>query len=571
MSYHDFHARRGYRGFGASNPVVDLQATIQGKLPPVAGGMPLPDPQATLNQIIQTSPTASSIASDWAPALDAVASVGVNFGDISKSPGKAVEVMMGALPTVLDAAGVGGTAADIASIAQGFAPQVGALIDGHPGPLVLAGIKTGAAYGCKELGIPPDIGNITIDAIMSGEISDETLIAAGGMGGAVGGSAICSLIGIPPCIGGYIGGLAGKFVGGAIADILHIGMSKAERERLRQERLKLESAIRGQLNSMRQAYVNLISASRAAWWAKFDHVVDNVSLQWQALECAGLPPQKPIQYARFPLLWQGRGTVNPWFVYPFNKSGCTRPINQNLSRGTGCLNAKGILANVTEGGCPEPYGCPYPTFPYTFGAGAAIDERVLQAFAAYDVWWVPDSDRKAIDDQWLEILAKPDSRPHDSGVANHAAMYGLTWTQAIANRSEQKKSCSSHACRVGVDNDVAKMMGWYKDDLTATAAQALSLDGVNAALLRITGDLTTTAGIYAAAASANAMRSAMAQKNLLAAVAKTKSDAELIVRLNREYKESIQSGKRKNGLINYGMLAAGVLLAGGAMYATRKS
>src|SRR5689334_15331929 len=108
MSYFDF------RGLGAdASAILDVGAQIQGKLPPIPGGLPLPDPSATLGQILASSPTASSIASDWGPVLGAVGNV--PFDDITKSPGKAVDVMMTALPSVLDAAGIGGTAADIAA------------------------------------------------------------------------------------------------------------------------------------------------------------------------------------------------------------------------------------------------------------------------------------------------------------------------------------------------------------------------------------------------------------------------------------------------------------------------
>src|SRR6185295_11573445 len=243
-----------YTGFG-SEASINVSAVINGKIPPIAGGLPLETLKETLDQIVASSPAIQQVKQDWGPAMDIAGKLNIPYGDIAKNPSLAVQFMMGALPTLLEAAGIDGAPADIAAVASGFAPQIGALARGHTTPLVMAGIKTGAAYGCRELGIPPDIGNITIDAVLAGELTDKTLVAAGGLGGAIGGSALCSLIGVPPCIGGYIGGFAGKLAGGALAGVLSIGGGKAEREAKRAERAKLEAAIRGQLDSIRQQYV----------------------------------------------------------------------------------------------------------------------------------------------------------------------------------------------------------------------------------------------------------------------------------------------------------------------------
>lgn len=552
------------RGLGLSAN-LNIQAEIQGKLPPIPGGMPMALPSDTLNQIIQSSPAASSIASDWGPALDAVASSGIRPEDIAKSPGKATQVMITALPMVMDAAGIGGTPSDIAQVAAGFAPQVGQLIDGKPGPLVLAGIKTGAAYGCKELGIPPDIANITIDSIAEGEISQKTLEAAGGLGGAVGGAALCSLIGIPPCIGGFVGGQAGKLLGGALSDLLHIGIGKADREAQRQARLKLESAMRGELSALRTAYINMTLGARGTWWANLDHIIDNVSMQWQAIECAGFPPNPsgdtPVTYGRMPLLWSGIGTVNPFFLYPFSASTCARPLNQNLSRGTGCLNSKGLLSSVTELGCRQPYGCPYPSFP-ALGAGD-WEERVVQALAAYDIWWVPPPGRKAIDDQWASLFPVPDARPRDPNVYAHVRHN--TWVGYLANLTETRGKCTTNRCKAPLDQEHGRTLEWYKSDLAMTSAEALSMEAISAAMMRISGDLATTAGIYAAAGAINANRTALAQGNLSRALAKQKDDASLIMRENGNLSKAIAHGRHVNSITNYGMLAMGALLLGKAV------
>jgi hypothetical protein len=530
---------------------ISVGVNIKSQVPQVPGMPALATPTDTLNQIMASSPDVASIEGDWAPAIDAAAKIGMPSSEVMKDPGKAASYMVTALPIVMDAAGVKGTGADIAQVAAGFAPQVGALVDGHPGPLVVAGIKTGAAYGCQQLGIPPDIGNITIDAIASGEFSDQTLIAAGGLGGAVGGSALCSLIGIPPCVGGFVGGAAGKFVGGFVSSALHIGRSSDEKKAAREAARKLEAQAASELNSVRQQYAAMLLPSRGTWWAKFDNIIDNFSLQWQALECN-------ITHVRFPLLWSGTGNVNPFFVYPYQASLCARAPNKNLSKGTGCLNSKGILSTVTERGCPEPYGCPYPTFP-TIGSDPTT-ERVLQAFAAYDIWWAPPENRQPIDQAWVDSLPKPNDRPRDQTLAHRGIFAGRTWAEGIAALISGKNGCTTHACRVQSDKNLALGFAQYKAELTAVATEALSLDGVTAAAMRIAGDMTSSAGIYYAAQQINANRSSVINRDYTRLLAASKDHADLIMSENAKLKKAIDTGVILNRVVNYGVLGVGATL-----------
>lgn len=542
--------------------VLNVGASINSSAPQVPGMPALSTPTDTMNQIMASSPDAKSVEGDWAPAMDAAASIGMPNAEMMGDPGKATAFMMQAMPTVMQAAGITGPAADIAQVASGFAPQVGALVDGHPGPLVMAGIKTGAAYGCQELGIPPDIGNITVDAIAAGEFSEETLIAAGGLGGAVGGSALCSLVGIPPCIGGFVGGTAGKLVGGFVGSALNVGRSSADKKAAREAQKALEAQAAGQLASIRAQYVDMVRANRGVWWAKFDNVIDNFSLQWQALECN-------ITRVRFPLLWSGTGTVNPYFLYPYAASTCARPPNRNLSKGTGCLNSKGLLSVVTESGCPEPYGCPYPTFP-TIGSDP-YNERVLQAFAAYDIWWVPPESRSAIDQLWLDSLPKPNDFPTDPTTRHRGIFAGKTWTEGIADLQAGKNGCTTHACRVRSDSEMALGFSAYKAALSAVVAEALSLDGVNAAAMRIAGDMTSTAGIYYAAQKINANKSAAINKDYPKLLAQSKTDSSLIIAENTKLKKAIDGGRVINSAVNYGALGIGAILLAGAIARSRRS
>ena len=535
---------------------------IQSSLPQMPGMPPITSPEKSARQIIESSPIAEDIASDWGPAIGIAGKIGIPSEKVMNDPGAAVTFMMQAMPVVLEAAGISGDALDYVTMASKFAPEIGALVDGRPKPIVFGLVKTGAAYGCQQLGIPPELGTATIDVIRAGEISDETFEAAGGMGGAIGGSALCSLVGIPPCIGGFAGGIAGKAVGGFVASLGHIGSSKAEKDKERAERQRLEAQITGELNAIRRGYEDAIRQWRPSWWAQVDGVIDGFNAQWQALECGD--PAHGAVGTRFPLLWSGQGTVNPYFVYPYSSSTCTVPINRNLSRGTGCLNSKGLLVGMVESGCPQPYGCPYPGLPVQ-GAPNAFAARVIQAFAAYDIWWVPPEGRDQINQGWVDYLSKPNERPIDPTTRNRGMFAGKTWTQGIADVTAAKSKCSTHACRVQADKDLSLGYNAYKSELAAKFAEAVSLEHINAAALRISTDLTSSAATYAAAQQINASRSAAIQGGYGKLLASQTQNATLIIKKNQDLLRARTHGRLINRVVNYGALALGGALLVGAL------
>jgi hypothetical protein len=549
---------------GASLDVSSYIGGSAGQQALSAGGAALTQ-SGTLSQITSTVPGASDVASDWGPAIGLASKAATNFPSFQKDPGKAVAYGLQTIPGILNAAGVSGAPADIAAVAAGLAPQVGALIDGHPGPVVMAGIKSGTAYACQQLGISPELGIVTVDQIGDilkyGEINNQTLEAAGGLGGAAGGAALCSLIGVPPCIGGFLGGIAGKAVGGAIGSIFHIGGGKQAREEKQREWQAAASQFSGELDAIRAQYSALLVAMRGTWWSGFDSLVNTLSLQWTGLECS-------MAYSRFPLLWSGQGNVNPYFIHPYNQSLCTIPINRNLARGTGCLDSNGILSSVTATGCMQPYGCPYPTFP-TIGAEDQYSERVVQALASYDIWWQPDDgrSRQAIDQMWVDSLATGSSQPNDPTVRQHQR--NESWVSWLADEATAQKTCKSSSCKNTFQNEINTTIGSYRDDLDETMKEATAFDGVQAALARIIGDLCTTAGIYAAAVQINANQSALIKGDLSQAVARQQVDSDLIIQMNTKYASAARTGRYMNTAINYAMLAAGGALLGHALWRRR--
>jgi hypothetical protein len=557
------HIPRAISGFGATTE-ASASASASGS------ASVSETPSESYANIIGTAPTADQIQADWQPAMDAVAKYKMEpTGDIDKN----VQFMMSAMPMIVTA--IGGknveTTQALAMFANGTSPELTAVMHGDVKPMAIIALKAGAAYGCSYIGIPPELGMVTVDVLKDGEITDKDFEAAGGVGGAIGGAALAGFFGVPPSIGGFVGGKVGQLAGGVVADSLKIGGGRAEREAKRKERLAAEAIVRGELTAIRAQFSDMISLKRGEWWSFFDRVVETFGMQWQNLECAA--------FTRFPLLWEGGNGGMPFFDHPYDASTCTRPINKNLSRGIACLNTKSLLpfrslvqnprrpAGEKYVDCKMPIGCPYPSFP-PLGA-SEWSERVTQAFAAYDIWWQPSPERGPIDEAWVNALPTPDQRPRDAAMLR--SMGGLSWTAFIAKRSSEKKGCKSHACRVNVDHDIGIAIDAYKAELSAVADAALSFEAINAAAMRIAGDMTRTAGIYAAAVKISASKLELRRGDLDRVLARSKADAELIRKSAGDLQRALEHGQRMNRLVNYGMLVAGGALFAGSLIKVARS
>lgn len=636
-----------YVSFG-SDAVAEAKANLALLKP---GGPPMPTPADTFNQILASSPIAADVSAAWAPINDAVKGASAlppNFyEEIQKDPkaaaNAAVSGLAQTLPDVLGNIGIDpGSYGD--QMLTAAAGNLGTLAKGDAAPLLHAAIATSASYACQSIGIPPQLGTLAVDTVWNGQITSGTLEAAGAVAGSIAGAALGSYVGIPPVIGAFVGSILGKSVGDVVADVFGIG-GKEARDAMRSEWASVASSIEGQMNGVRDQYINLLIAHRGEYWATFDRIIDNISYQWQSFECN-------FAHSRFPLLWSGNSNVNPFFLYKYTPSLCGQPINQNLSRGTGCLNTNGILPNITGGGCGAIYGCPYPQFP-DMGTNDPYRERVVQAFAAYDIWWVPPEQRQAIDQQWVQYFAQPGdvspdlkwnthvmnvyaaqkaqayeiyhtsapvsaegtafARRVDSMTAGMKQMLpqgfdktgktdaqiwdacppsvprGISWRQKDWNSQRQawttkdvplgcalipyddwmtywasyRLHCSALApnnpkkCEAMCDAEAKSTLTVFQAQLMTTMEAALDLRSIQAAAVRIAGDLVSSGAVYAGAAKVNADRSNLIQGNLTKAFAQNASDQALVLKKNAEMVNAVRYGRTKNTLINGAMLMAG--------------
>ena len=184
-------------------------------------------------------------------------------------------------------------------------------------------LATCAAFNaCKQLGIPPEIGTLTVESLSDGELTDRDVMAMGGLAGGLAGSYLGSMIGIPPQLGGFVGGYLGKMLGSGLSDVLGIGGgSSARAERRRQDRER-RRAVRGMLEQVRGQYQNLIvPLVRQMYWMVFDNSLVQIENQWQKSECDAR--------ARFPILWGAAGGLvglprdaDPFLRYTFDGSRC---------------------------------------------------------------------------------------------------------------------------------------------------------------------------------------------------------------------------------------------------------
>lgn len=419
--------------------------------------------------------------------------------------------------------------------------------------------KTVAIAACKQLGIPPEIGTATLDALSDGEFTSSDVESIGGVAGGMGGTFVCGLIGLPPQLGGYLGSYAGKIVGGLVSDVLDIGGGKAEREERRRQRDQARAAVRKELNSIRGQYQSMVvPLVRTLYWETFDNMLEDLENFWEKTECTTgvegvLPP------VRFPLLWGASGLgqgldarAMPFLRYQYDGSRCP-PQNYSLERPAGqCVSFTKPVAPGLATGCPSMFGCPYPVLP-PLGAGGA--ERVAQAFAAYNVWWLQPGNRAANTDAWKNALPQPSAHTVD----------------AIAHRSAQRQKCESATCRQHADRDIAAYVAGYNQQLS----DACELAGPNSVLaigMAIQSDIVATGGAYAAAAQIRLQKNALRAGRLdrVRALWDQIGDPSAVKWAQRKVSASKAYGITMNAALNYGLPAVGAVMIAGALLKRRR-
>jgi len=413
--------------------------------------------------------------------------------------------------------------------------------------------RCSAVAACKQIGIPPEIGTATVDALADGEFTNRDVEAIGGVAGGMGGSYVCGLIGLPPQLGGYIGSFAGKVIGGLVSDVLGIGGGSAEREERRRQEEEMRRAIRKELESIRGQYQSMVvPLVRTLYWEVFDRMLADLENFWEKTECTTgvegvLPP------VRFPLLWgtsglvQGIAPTDEQFLrYGFDASRCPPP-NYALTRNPALCLGPRLIQPGTASGCPSMFGCPYPSFPALGGGGG---ERVAQAFAAYNVWWMQPQNRPANTDAWKAALPEPPAR-----IVNF-----------IARRTRERQGCKSNECKRYADRDIGNAIGQYNEILGAAVERA----GPNPVLgigMRIQADIVATGSVYAAGTAMRAERNAIRTGNTarIKQIMGRIGDPKYVATLQRNVELSRAYGAVTNGLLNYGLPALGAVLLGAAL------
>jgi hypothetical protein len=141
-----------------------------------------------------------------------------------------------------------------------------------------------------------------------------------------------------------------------------------------------------------------------------------------------------------------------------------------------------------------------------------------------------------------------------------------TYTSFIADQTAGRKGCKSDTCRNNIDRAIKYALDLYKAELLKVFEQALSIEAINGAAMRISGDMSRTAGIYGAANRINADRSAAIQGKVGRILTSQGKAADVIMKANAKVRDAERYGKILNGLANYGPLAVGGLLLGGALW-----
>lgn len=405
--------------------------------------------------------------------------------------------------------------------------------------------RTSAVAACRQLGIPPELGTATVDALSDGEFTSADVESIGGVAGGMGGSYLCGMIGIPPQLGGFVGSFAGKLVGGLVSDALNIGGGSSEREaRLKAEK-QARAAVRKQLNTIRNQYSSLVMPLiRNIYWQTFDNMLGDIEELWQISECStGTDASSPM---RFPLLWGSSGmlsglpsNVDPFLRRPFDASRCP-PLDYTLSQNPALCLQNSWITPGNASGCPSVFGCPYPSFP---NLGAAPAERVAQAFAAHNMWWVQGQNRDANTKAWQENLPHP-----PSSIVNDIAR----WT-------ERKSRCASDACRRGIDGDIEQAVKKYDTILQAYVAEA-GPTRLFATGMLVQSDIIASASVYAVANSIRANAAQLRSGKLDRFSRLLAQSPAKIQSAERKAKAAAIAGTLMNGALNVGVPALGALL-----------
>jgi len=425
----------------------------------------------------------------------------------------------------------------------------------------IAYARCAAVVACKQLGVPPEIGTVTVDALSDGEFTDKDVEAIGSVAGGVAGSTICGLIGIPPQLGGYFGSFAGNVLGGLVSDALDIGGGSAEREERNKQMRAARAAVRKQLNQIRGQYQSLvIPLVRSLYWEVFDRQIADLENFWEGMEClTGVPPKTGTILApvRFPLLWGASGMLQnlgpreaPLLRYAFDAPRCPPP-RYDLTRDETLCVSSALIAPGTASGCPSMFGCPYPKFP-PLGAGGG--ERVAQAFAAYNHWWMQPQNRAANTEAWKAALPEPPAR-----IVNF-----------IARRTEERQGCKSDACRHYADRDIGNAVEQY-NALLGSAVELAGPDPILASGMRIQADIVSSASVYSAASALRVERNAIRSGNTtrIKAIMGRIGDPKHIQALQRKIALAKVTGPVLNGLLNFGLPALGAVLLGAAVLRRR--
>lgn len=412
---------------------------------------------------------------------------------------------------------------------------------------------TAAFNVCKQLGIPPEIGTMTVESLADGELTSRDVQSMGGLSGGIAGSYLGGLIGIPPQLGGFVGGYLGKMLGGGVSDLLGIGGGRAEREERRRAEREARQQVRGMLEQVRGQYQQLVPPSRTIFWMVFDDALKQIENEWEQAEC--------LAGTIFPILWGAssgprldlRPDEDPFLRYAFYASRCPPP-NQALWRNPKqCVSFSQPIEPGTRQGCPSVFRCPYPSFP---NLGAGDVERVAQAFAAYNFWWIQPPSRGPNTDAWVRNVPRADDRT----------------VAYIARLIEVKSRCASDRCRLIQDGGISQSIDRYKTGALDPYLEQAGPGRLLESAIRVQADVATSAAAYRALyqlrGNGRMFRDNVGEA-LRRAVDRNRRDAEIVMAQQGKLLRDERLGKTIGALLNYGVPAAGALMLAGALWRRR--
>jgi hypothetical protein len=260
------------------------------------------------------------------------------------------------------------TAGQIRTVASGFASTRGrewGQLDPHTRQLSAVLVNSASTQLAEqELGVSPELAELAIENLADGRVTEQEVESMCGMAGAMGGAVIGQAFGIPAPIGAFVGGLAGELVGGIVSGIFGLGDGAAAREL---DRARAQATI-DQWNGWLRGVRSGCEDNAELYKSRLNFAVTDLGQKLDRV-------QRDLGQ-RLNLVWSGTiGSTDYGGSY----------LDQIARLGSTTHQTSG--GRIQSATCMSPYGCAFPSVIAPSGELTPTEQQVANALAFYGAEW----------------------------------------------------------------------------------------------------------------------------------------------------------------------------------------